>query len=119
MAKRYSYFVCSSYTKGGKSVCSSHSIKEGALYQLVLADIREKAQCAEHDRERLLARITSIKDKEQHSRIASCEQELKTIVSRVNELEKLMQNLYEDKCTGVVPQSVFQMLMHKYETTAM
>ena len=27
-----------------------------------------------------------------------------------------MQNLYEDKCTGVVPQTVFQTLMQKYET---
>ena len=26
-----------------------------------------------------------------------------------------MQNLYEDKCTGVVPQAVFQTLMQKYE----
>ncbi len=114
--RRYSYFVCSSYAKGGKSVCSSHSIKEDVLYQLVLADIREKAQYVEHDRDRLLEKIIRIKEKEQHSRMASCEQELKTAVARVSELEKLMQNLYEDKCTGVVPQTVFQTLMHKYET---
>lgn len=57
-----------------------------------------------------------MKDKEQHSRVASCEQELKVTAARVHELEKLMQNLYEDKCTGVVPQTVFQTLMQKYET---
>ena len=57
-----------------------------------------------------------MKDKELHSRTASYEQELKAASSRVNELERLMQNLYEDKCTGVVPQSVFQTLMKKYET---
>jgi hypothetical protein len=33
----------------------------------------------------------------------------------VNELEKLMQNLYEDKCKGTIPQTVFQTLMRKYE----
>ena len=27
-----------------------------------------------------------------------------------------MQNLYEDKCTGTIPQTVFQTLMRKYET---
>lgn len=26
-----------------------------------------------------------------------------------------MQNLYEDKCTGAIPQTVFQTLMRKYE----
>ena len=57
-----------------------------------------------------------MKNKEQHSRAASFEQELKVTAARVTELEKLMQNLYEDKCTGVVPQTVFQTLMHKYET---
>ena len=31
------------------------------------------------------------------------------------ELERLMQNLYEDKCTGTIPQTVFQTLMRKYE----
>ena len=56
-----------------------------------------------------------MKEKEHHSRLASCEQELKVTVARVAELEKLMQNLYEDKCTGVIPQTVFQTLMKKYE----
>ena len=35
---------------------------------------------------------------------------------RVKRLERLMQNLYEDKCSGVIPQPVFQTLMNKYET---
>ena len=31
------------------------------------------------------------------------------------DLERLMQNLYEDKCAGSIPQTVFQTLMQKYE----
>lgn len=46
----------------------------------------------------------------------SCEKELKATAARIAELEKLMQSLYEDKCTGVIPQTVFQTLMQKYET---
>lgn len=113
---RYSSFICGSYSRSGKSACTIHTIYEDVLKQLVLADIREKAQYAEYDRERLLAQIIRMKDKELHSRTASYEQELKTISARVSELERLMQNLYEDKCTGVVPQTVFQTLMKKYET---
>ena len=113
---RYSSFVCGSYSRSGKNACTIHTIYEDALKQLVLADIREKAQYAEYDRDRLLAQIIRMKDKELHSRTASFEQELKTISARVSELERLMQNLYEDKCTGVVPQTVFQTLMKKYET---
>ena len=54
-------------------------------------------------------------DKETKSRLSSCEQELKTYTARLSELERLMQNLYEDKCAGTIPQTVFQTLIHKYE----
>ena len=69
----------------------------------------------EYDRDRLTERILTLKDKEKHSRLASFEQELKATSARVQELEKLMQKLYEDKYSGVVPQTVFQTLMQRYE----
>ena len=109
-------FICGNYGRSGKTACSIHSIYEDALIELVLQDIREKAQYAEYDRERLVAQIVRMKEKEKHSRLASYEQELKATAARITELEKLMQNLYEDKCTGVIPPTVFQTLMQKYET---
>lgn len=112
---RYSSFMCGNYARSGKSACSIHTIYENALTQLVLADIQEKARYAAHDEARLLEQIVHMKEKERHSLTASSEQELKAVSSRVHELEKLMQNLYEDKCSGVVPPTVFQTLMKKYE----
>ena len=112
---RYSSFLCGNYSRSGKTACTIHSIYENALNEIVLQDIREKARYVEYDRERLTERIIRMKDKENHSRMASYEQELKSTAARVRELEKLMQNLYEDKCTGVIPQTVFQTLMQKYE----
>ena len=112
---RYSSFLCGNYARSGKSACSTHTIYENVLTRLVLEDIREKARYAVHDQEHLLEQIIRMKDKEQHSRAASCEQELKVVSSRIHELEKLMRNLYEDKCRGVVPQTVFQTLMKTYE----
>ena len=104
-------FICGNYGRSGKTACSIHSIYEDALIKLVLQDIREKAQYAEYDRERLVAQIVRMKEKEKHSQLASYKQELKATAARITELEKLMQNLYEDKCTGVVPPTVFQTLM--------
>lgn len=89
--------------EGRKSGLHDTQHQRRALHQLVLADIREKAQYAEYDRERLLAQIVRMKDKEQHSRQVSYEQELKAAAARVRELEKLMENLYTDKCAGIVP----------------
>lgn len=108
-------FICGNYARSGKTACTVHTIYEDALKELVLGDIREKAQYAAYDRERLVAQITRLKEKESRSRLSSYEQELKTASARVGELEKLMQNLYEDKCSGTIPQTVFQTLMQKYE----
>lgn len=112
---RYSSFICGNYARSGKSVCPIHLIYESALTQLVLADIKEKAQCVKLDRDSLAEQIACLKAKETHSRLASLEQELKSATARLSELEHLMQNLYEDKCSGAVPQTVFQTLMKKYE----
>lgn len=112
---RYSSFICGNYARSGKSACSIHTIYEPVLEQLVLADIREKAQFAHYDRDSLIEQITRMKAKETHSRLALLEQELKNNTRRLSELERLMQNLYEDKCSGAVPITVFQTLMQKYE----
>ena len=112
---RYSSFICGNYSRSGKGACTIHTIYENVLTQLVLEDIREKARFAEYDPEQLVQQIIRLKDKEAKSRLSSCEQELKTYTARLSELERLMENLYEDKCAGTIPQTVFQTLMHKYE----
>lgn len=112
---RYSSFICGNYARSGKSACTVHTIYEHVLEQLVLADIREKARFAEYDPERLTQQIIRLKEKENRTRLSSFDQELKTTQARISELERLMQNLYEDKCTGTIPQTVFQTLMRKYE----
>ena len=112
---RYSSFICGNYARSGKSACSIHSIYETALEHLVLADIREKARYASCDRDKLMEQIIRLKAKESHSRLAALEREWKASTLRLTELERLMQSLYEDKCNGTVPQTVFQTLMKKYE----
>ena len=112
---RYSSIICGNYARSGKSACTIHTIYENALEQIVLEDIRKKARFAAHDPEQLVRHIVSLKEKEAHSRRVSCEQEFKAVKARLDELERLMQSLYEDKYSGAVPQSVFQTLMRKYE----
>ena len=112
---RYSSFICGNYGRSGKSACTVHTIYENALHEIVLRDIREKARYVTYDRESLMERIVRMKDKEQNSRLASWEQELKVTAARVRELEKLMESLYKDKYDGVIPALVFQTLMQRYE----
>ena len=112
---RYSSFICGNYARSGKTACTVHTIYENALNEIVLHDIREKARNVQYDRERLTERIIRMKNKEANSRLASCEQELKIVTKRVDELVNLMDSLYADKYKGNIPQSVFQTLIQKYE----
>lgn len=112
---RYSSFICGNYARSGKSACTIHTIYENVLEQIVLSDIREKARCAAHEPEQLTRQIIRMKKQETRGRLTSCEQELKAVKARLSELERLMQILYEDKCSGTIPQAVFQTLMRKYE----
>ena len=111
----YSSFICGNYARSGKTACTAHTIYETPLTEIVLDDIREKARLVACDRDSLLDRIIRMKDKENATRMASCEQELRATTSRIRELERLMQSLYEDKCNGLIPQTAFQTLMQKYE----
>ena len=112
---RYSSFMCGNYSRSGRSACTAHIVYENALTEIVLQDIREKARYVAYDSENLLNRIIRMKNKEQSSLVSSCEQEMKVTAARVRELENLMGNLYRDKCSGVVPQTVYQTLMQTYE----
>lgn len=113
---RYSSFICGTYIQKGKSACTIHTIYEHIIAELVLSDIREKAQFAAYDRDRLLEKIIHMKNAQRQDLMASCENKLRAVSARIAELEQLMQCLYEDKCAGVIPQAVFQTLMQKYET---
>ena len=113
---RYSAFICGNYARSGKSACSIHTIYEKVLEELVLADIRQKAKYVEMDGAQLAEKIRRAKEQESRSRRTFYEQELKAATARANELERLMQSLYEDKCAGTIPLTVFQTLMLKYET---
>ena len=111
----YGSFICGSYARSGKSACSIHSIYERVLTELIISDIKEKATLISYDKEKMVREIAKLKNHEQQSRKASCEQELKHTTKRINELASLMQNLYEDKVSGVIPESVFMTLIQKYE----
>jgi len=111
----YIYFDCGTYRRAGMSVCTPHSIREEILLDLVLSDIREKARAVSLDAKEIAARIVKQKSNEDDTRLAGYEKELKGAISRLPEVEKLMMNLYEDRIKGALPDTVFAMLMQKYE----
>ena len=112
----YRSYACSRYATGGKSVCTAHIMNERVLIEVVLVDIRMKAERARSDPAALIDQIQT------QRRAASAEQMKQTrlaltaIEKRLAELGKLTQAIYEDKVMGRIPEAVCIQLMNQYET---
>ena len=108
-------FCCNGYKAQGKSFCSLHWIEARDLYEGVLADIRRHAKAALKDdarmTENLLKQLGA--DKKKQSKIIT--KELKEKKSRLSEVDRLFQKLYEDKVKGNISERNFQMMSRKYE----
>ncbi|MBQ9606683.1 MAG: hypothetical protein IJV16_05845 [Lachnospiraceae bacterium] len=92
-----------------------HWIEARDLYEGVLADIRKHAKAALKDdakmTENLLKQLGA--DRKKQSKIIT--KELKEKRSRLSEVDRLFQKLYEDKVKGHISERNFQMMSRKYE----
>ncbi|MCM1025513.1 MAG: recombinase family protein, partial [Roseburia sp.] len=111
----YESYLCNRYCSSGKGTCTAHTMNQRVLIEVVLADIRMKAEWARNDPAALVAQIQT------QRRAASAEQMKQTrltltaIEKRLAELGKLVQAIYEDKVMGRIPETVCIQLMNQYE----
>jgi len=111
----YNSFMCGNYARSGKHACTVHTIYESALTELVLHDIRAKAQLVACDEQSVIDQILRTKNKESIAYLATYKRELKASEARLVELENIVRSLYEDRVKGNIPDAMFKSLMPKYE----
>ena len=108
-------FYCNTYKAFGKTHCTKHTMEARDLYEAVLEDIRKHAKAALANdakmTEQLLKKMGAGKKKQ--SKIIA--KELKEKRSRLSEVDRLFQKLYEDKVNGNISERNYQMMSRKYE----
>lgn len=112
---RYMHFICGNYARNGSDACTAHTIREDVLTELLLGEIREKAQQAVYDEQRVVDAILQTKSRESIAYLATYQRELKAAQERLIQLDSVIQTLYEDRVRGVITDSMFKNLMPKYE----
>ena len=109
------FFSCSNY-KGMRGACeNTHYIREDALEQIVLMELRmlaEFLESAEDDFAELLEQKTN---KDMIREKTTAEGALATAKARSKKLIGLFQKLYEDNVEGKVTDEWFMQLSNKYE----
>ncbi len=107
-------FMCSTYKKKGKEVCTSHYFKEVDLAAILLDDIRRVTHFARQNERLFAERISKKHNKESHAEMLRLQKELGAMEKRQEELTRLFKRLYEDNVLGRIPDEQFRLLSQGY-----
>ena len=108
------YFICSTYRKD-RMLCTTHSIRNVILHEIVLRNLREAIQYVnEHEAEFVQdAADSSMRD--QSAELTRKQETLSKADQRISELDNIISHLYEDNVTGKLTDERFIKLSHDYE----
>lgn len=112
---RYISYICGNYSRSGKAACNCHSIYENALVTLVLDHIRTHAKLVECHEDAIIDALASAQESETLSCRAAYHGEIDAQRKRIVKLDTLVESLYEDRVSGLVPESMFKRQIEKFE----
>lgn len=105
--------ACGGYKLHGSKECSNHFIDYNVLYNIVLNAIKEKVSLSEQDKKDLLREVKSQIETNNDSSFFN--QELLKAEKRSNELDRIIEKLYEDNFNGIINNERLKKLLTKYE----
>lgn len=114
--RRKDAFICSTYRKKKKNLCTEHAIKVSALEQIVLEDIRKVCAYVRQYEKEFVEDYRKCSIRESAKLQVSARNELKKAESRLSEIERIIVKLYEEKVCGTMPEERFELLAKNYET---
>jgi site-specific DNA recombinase len=109
------FYRCSTYQQKGKNVCSMHRTDYNVLYQAVLSDIQQYAVLAVEDEQQLIKCILKENNAFKEKNVSRYKKHIRETNNRIREIDRLLQNLYEDKVIGEVTPDLFKRMTLKYE----
>lgn len=107
-------FMCSTYKKKGKEVCSAHYIREVELAAILLDDIRRITHFARQNEQRFARYIGIKQGKEAMREIKALQKKTADMEKRRMELTTLFKRLYEDNVLGRITDEQFRLLSKDY-----
>lgn len=108
------YFLCATYRKDS-SLCTTHSIRNVILHEIVLNNLREAIQyVTEHEAEFIQeAADHSLRDRD--AEFARKREAYAKAEQRIAELDRIISRLYEDNVMGKLSDERFVKMSHDYE----
>ncbi|WP_273497421.1 recombinase family protein [Peptoniphilus rhinitidis] len=108
------YFVCASYRKQ-KGKCTSHQIKNIQVEEILLREIRKVTAFAKDHEEEFVDLVLKKKTSELNQVLRSQKKELDDSKNRIEKLDSIVQNLYEDNLEGKISDQRFEKMAKAYD----
>lgn len=112
----YVSYNCRTYRHTGGSSCSWHTIYEMSLKKILLDDIKRQAKAIELNEDRMLhnlqKKLIGISKTERAKRMTEC----KELQQQLHLMETQIEQLYEDKVTGLITGERFSELVSTTES---
>ena len=108
-------FICSRYRKHiGEQLCTAHRIREVALDEIILEEIRRISYYARTKTREFVEFINKKSSSENRRELTAKTNELSKLEKRNTELNTLFKRLYEDNVLGKITNEQFRMLSDGY-----
>ncbi|MDO5327873.1 MAG: recombinase family protein [Clostridia bacterium] len=108
-------YCCSKHRRYGGKECSSHYITVKQINAVLLEDIQRHASLAAEDKEKYIAYLMQLSEKEWIGEKAAYTKEAEQCQRRISELDILLKRLYEDNVFGRISDERFASLSADYE----
>ena len=113
--KKAEYFNCSTYRKKKKKHCTSHQITARAVETLIENDLRYTVKFATERKEEFVNILKQSTDAKNKRELASAITEREEAEKRIDQLDKIIQSLYEDKVAGKLSEERYMKMSDSYE----
>ncbi len=108
------YYCCSTYRKR-QGLCSAHQIRIKVIDSIVLNDIKMHIEFARAHEDEFIKLVSNETSAYTAKALSSLTKELNASKTRFEKLDAIIQNLYEDKISGIVSEDRFKKMNENYE----
>lgn len=108
-------YICGTYRKKGKEVCTAHFIRTVVLDEVVLQDLRRVTAFAKEHTQEFIRRQMDRSAQDSKKELSAKRRELEKDRRRILELNGIFKKLYEDRVSGRLTEERFDMLSQDYE----
>ena len=113
LTKELESYICSNYQSRKK--CTAHYIRAVVLEQLVLQNLQRVVAYAQEDENEFVRRVMENKTAVQRAEQEQAKRKLEKQERRISELDRIIQQLYEDRVSGALSAERFAKLSGGYE----